>query len=74
MPDVSPQTIQQLWSETRESSWESLRRGLDTILERQIISRETHRRMQWAINKLESLRINFPTSASELQSRMNFYM
>jgi hypothetical protein len=74
MPDVSSRTIQQLWYETKDYSWEALRQGLDHILERQVIARQTYERMRWAINKLESLRIDFPTSASELEDRINFYL
>lgn len=74
MPDVSSNTIEYLWRETRDYSWASLRAALDEIFEREIISQTIYERLLWAIGKLESLRIRFPRTASELEDRINFYM
>lgn len=72
--DVSLDTVNRLWNETRGYSWESARRGLDNILSRDVISADIYDDMLWAINKLENIGEDFPTSPYELFSKINYYM
>lgn len=74
MVDVSLDTVNRLWNETRGYSWESARRGLNTILSREIITPDTYDDMLWAINKLENIGADFPASSYELYSKINYYM
>lgn len=55
MADVSRDTIDRLWNETRGYSWESMRQGLNTIFNKEIITQEMYDDLLWAINKLENL-------------------
>jgi hypothetical protein len=74
MADLSYQTINRLWQNTRQSTWSSLYDGLHTILDQDVISPEDYDDISYAINKLESLGVDFPTSAHELLDRLNFYL
>lgn len=74
MADVSTDTMNRLWYETRGYSWESARQGLDAIYRRDIITSRMYQDMLWAINKLENLGSEFPLSSSELYSKMSYYM
>lgn len=74
MVDVSLDTIQRLWNETRNYSWESLRQGLNIIFSKDIITQEMYNDIIWAINKMENLGEPFPESASELYSQLDPFM
>lgn len=74
MADVSADTIKRLWNETRDYSWESLRQGLNTIYNKDIITQKMYDDIIWAINKLENLGEDFPESASELHARLGHFM
>lgn len=74
MADLSFDTIQRLWRETRGYTWESLREGLDVIYENDVISDSTYDRLQRIIAHLQDLRVRFPRSPNELEDRINFYM
>jgi hypothetical protein len=74
MTEVSQETIQQLWYATPESNWDSLRQGLGTIYQRRVISVNAYEEMNWAIDRLQKLGVDFPSSPGELQMRIDPYI
>lgn len=74
MSDITNDTVERWWNKTHQSNWESLRASLDEILAEQIISNETYTNLKWAVDKLETQGVEFPPTASELSSRLNFYL
>lgn len=74
MADVSRDTIDRLWNETRGYSWESMRQGLNIIFNKEIITQEMYDDLIWAINKLENLGEDFPETSGELYSRIGHFM
>ena len=74
MADIEQDTLDRLWRETKSSSWESLRRALDGIFAENVIDSTAYNRMLWAINKIETLGVDFPLTESELGIRLNHWM
>ena len=74
MAGINIDTIQRMWNDTPDYSWNSLRQGLDRILGEQIISAEEYENLKWAITKLENLGEEFPASASDLFSELSHYL
>jgi hypothetical protein len=74
MATVSMDTVSRWWQATRDYSWESLRSSLYQIAKENTVSQELYQDLRWAVNKLESLGVDFPKSASELYQRLDFYL
>jgi hypothetical protein len=74
MAEISRDAVITWWNATRDYSWESLRTSLYKIARQQTISQDLYQDLRWAVNKLESIGVDFPKSASELYQRLDFYL
>lgn len=74
MADVHSEVIEKLWYATPQSSWMSLREGLNKLWSQRVIDTSQYEDIEYAVDRLEKLNIEFPTSAAELHSRMDHYM
>ena len=74
MADVSSDIIKQLWYATPKSSWGSLVTGLNELYSYEKITWDQYEDLQYAIDKMASMEVDFPDSPGELHQALDPYM